>query len=84
MVCPLLLMAHPAAGGAARSQLAEAASEEPDAEVVRSLLNGARTSNERRPDRTTALHWAAKEDDLVTADLLIGPVHRSTSPTITA
>src|ERR1039458_317311 len=54
----------------ADSRLADAAQAQENA-TVRSLLQQKVDVNEPQPDGTTALHWAVREDDLETADLLI-------------
>lgn len=54
----------------ADSRLADAAMV-PDREAVRSLLKQKADVNAPQPDGTTALHWAVRQDDLETADLLI-------------
>ena len=54
----------------ADSRLADAAMA-PNPEAVRSLLKQKVDVNAPQPDGTTALHWAVREDDLETADLLI-------------
>jgi ankyrin repeat protein len=42
-----------------------------DKEAIRQLLKQHADVNASQPDGTTALHWAARQDDLETADLLI-------------
>jgi len=54
----------------ADSRLADAAMV-PDREAVRSLLTQKVDVNASQSDGTTALHWAVRQDDLETADLLI-------------
>jgi uncharacterized protein len=54
----------------ADSRVADAAMA-PDKEAVRSLLRQKADVNAAQPDGTTALHWAARNDDVETADLLI-------------
>lgn len=54
----------------ADSRLADAAMA-PNPEAVRSLLKQKVDVNAPQPDGTTALHWAVRQDDLETADLLI-------------
>ncbi len=54
----------------ADSRLADAAMA-PNPEAIRSLLKQKVDVNAPQPDGTTALHWAVRQDDLETADLLI-------------
>jgi ankyrin repeat protein len=54
----------------ADSQLADAAQSQDNA-TVHSLLKQKVDVNAPQPDGTTALHWAVRQDDLETADLLI-------------
>ena len=48
-----------------------AAVERADLDAVRSLLKGGADVNAGDPDGTTALHWAARRDDIAAADLLL-------------
>src|SRR5580692_700546 len=66
--CAVFLFA--AASLRADSRLADAAMA-PNPEAVRSLLKQKIDVNTPQPDGTTALHWAVRQDDLETADLLI-------------
>jgi ankyrin repeat protein len=66
--CALILLS--ATSLRANSRLADAAMA-PDPEAVRSLLNQKVDVNAPQADGTTALHWAVRQDDLETADLLI-------------
>jgi ankyrin repeat protein len=59
-----------ASADAARSDLADAAMKG-DKAAVRSLLQEKADVNAAQVDGTTALHWAARLDDLETAELLI-------------
>src|SRR5437660_148683 len=56
--------------GAATSDLADAAMKK-DKAALRTLLQQKADVNAPRPDGSTALQWAARWDDLDTADLLI-------------
>ena len=55
---------------AATSEVADAAMQR-NGQTVRALLQKKADVNARQIDGTTALHWAARNDDLDTADLLI-------------
>src|ERR1035438_10238867 len=66
--CILILLS--VASLQADSRLADAAQARENA-TVRSLLQQKVDVNAPQPDGTTALHWAVREDDLETADLLI-------------
>jgi ankyrin repeat protein len=70
VLCGLILCAMALNAARADSRLADAA-ETPDKAVIRSLLQQKVDVNAPQPDGTTALHWAARHDDLETADLLI-------------
>jgi uncharacterized protein len=65
-----LLVSAAGLNAAGAAQLADAA-QTPDKEAVRSLLKQKVDVNAPQPDGTTALHWAARYDDLETAGLLI-------------
>lgn len=64
-----LLMTVPAAA-ADRSAVADA-TEAMDREALRSLIERAADVNIPQADGTTALHWAARHDDLAVAELLV-------------
>jgi ankyrin repeat protein len=66
--CAVILLS--AASLQTDTRLADAAMT-PDREAVRSLLKQKVDVNAPQPDGTTALHWAVRQDDLETADLLI-------------
>ena len=66
--CAAILLS--AASLRADTRVADAAMT-PDREAVRSLLKQKVDVNAPQPDGTTALHWAVRQDDLETADLLI-------------
>jgi uncharacterized protein len=65
-----VLLTSAAVVDAATSELADAAMSR-NAQNVRSLLQKKADVNAPQVDGTTALHWAARYDDLDTADLLI-------------
>jgi ankyrin repeat protein len=66
--CVLILLS--VTGLQADSRLADAAQSQDNA-TVHALLKQKVDVNTPQPDGTTALHWAVRQDDLETADLLI-------------
>ena len=70
LVGVVALAAGLVAAGASDVRLADAVMRA-DREAVRSLLQQKIDVNAAQPDGTTALHWAARRDDVATAELLI-------------
>ena len=69
--CCLALLLSAVTVDAATSEVADAAMKG-NREAVRSLVQRKADVNAPQTDGTTALHWAARADDLILADLLIG------------
>jgi ankyrin repeat protein len=69
--CSLLLLLSAVTAGAASSEVADAAMKG-SRDAVRALLQRKADVNAPQVDGTTALHWAARADDLDLADMLIG------------
>jgi ankyrin len=66
----LLLSAGVALAAGSDARLADAVMHE-DRELARSLASDRAIVNTPQPDGTTALHWAVRQNDLVTAEALI-------------
>src|SRR6202034_4768091 len=66
----VLLFSMPLFAAAAEAPVADAVMSG-DKDILRSLPGDRANVNAPQPDGTTALHWAARHDDLATAEALI-------------